>query len=110
MEVEPEVFRDLLGFSKHRAFLNYWYGVVVEEALQLEVEEEVRKTHRARCYADNEDLVEGAFVRLYGQTKTVLLEEFRLQSKIPKRRALSLTNMKEFTYWLWKRRLKILIT
>jgi hypothetical protein len=107
VEVEPETFRDLLGFTKYRAFLNYWYGVVVEEALQLEVEEEVRKTHRARCYADNEDLVEEAFVRLYGETRTALLEEFRRQSKIPRRRDLSLTNLKEFTYWLWKRRLHL---
>jgi len=107
VEVEPEVFRDLLGFSKHRAFLNYWYGVVVEEALQLAVEEEVRKTRRARGYADSEDLVEEAFVRLYGETQATLLEEFRRQGKIPRRRDLSLTNMKEFTYWLWKRRLRM---
>ena len=107
VEVEPEVFRDLLGFTKHRAHLNYWYGVVVEEALQLEVEEQVRKTHRARCYADSEDLVEGAFIRLYGETKTTLLEEFRLRAQIPPRRDLSLTDVKEFTYLLWKRRLRL---
>jgi len=106
-EVEPEVFRDLLGFSKHRAFLNYWYGVVVEEALQLVVEEEVRKVHRARCFADSEDLVEEAFVRLYGETRATLLEEFRPQAKLLQRQDLSLTNIKEFTYWLWKRRLSM---
>ena len=51
-------FRDLLGYNKYRGHLNYWYGVVVEEALQLAVEEEVRKQHRARGFSDSEELVE----------------------------------------------------
>ena len=38
-EVTSEVFRELIGVTKHRAYLNYWYGVVLEEALgQLRVE------------------------------------------------------------------------
>ena len=106
-KVEPELFRDLLGTNKYRAHLNYWYGVVVEEALQLAVEEEVRKRHLARCYADSEDLVEEAFSQLYGSTRSVLLEEFRLQAHIPRHRALSISDVKEFTYWAHKRRLKI---
>ena len=106
-EVEPEVFRDGLGSTKHRAFLNYWYGVVVEEALQLAVEEDVRKRHLARCYSDSEDLVEEAFTHLYGDTRTTLFEEFRRQDKIPSRRSLALTDLKEFTYWLFKRRLSL---
>ena len=105
--VEPAVFRDLLGVTKHRAFLNYWYGVVVEEALQLDVEEEVRKRHQARGYPDNEELIEEAFVHLYGETQPQLLQEFRQQEGIPRRRALSLTDVKEFTYWLWTRRLNL---
>ena len=106
-DVDPEEFKDLLGASKYRGYLNYWYGVVVEEALQLAVEEEVRKRHLARCYADSEDLVEEAFNHLYNKTRAVLLEEFRIYAHIPKRRALSLSDLKEFTYWLHKRRLNI---
>ncbi len=103
--VEPYTFRDSLGVTKYRAFLNYWYGVVVEEALQLDMEQDIRKAHRARCLPDSEDLIEGVFSSLYGEDRATLIEEFRHQAKIPKRRDLSLTNMKEFTYWLWKRRL-----
>ena len=105
--VQPEVFRDLLGINKYRAYLNFWYGVVVEEALQLSVEEDVRKRHIALCYADTEELVEGAFVHLYNATRAELLEEFRQQTHLPKSRHLSLSDVKEFTYWLHKRRLKI---
>ena len=105
--VPPELFQDLLGASKYRGHLNFWYGVVVEEALQLSAEEEVRKRHTARGYADTEELVEYAFTHLYGATRIDLLDEFRHEAGIPKRRGLSLTDVKSFTYWLHKLRLKM---
>ncbi|MCI0859428.1 MAG: hypothetical protein J4N81_11895, partial [Chloroflexi bacterium] len=74
LKEDAGAFRDLLGASKYRGYLNYWYGVVVEEALQLAVEDEVRKRHKARGYSDSEDLVEDAFTQLYGETRTALLE------------------------------------
>ena len=80
---------------------------MVEEALQLAVEEEVRKRHLALCYPDTEDLVEDAFNHLYGKPRSELLEEFRKYAHIPTRRALSLSDLKEFTYWLHKRRLNM---
>ncbi len=100
-------FRDFLGASKYRGYLNYWYGVVVEEALQLAVEDEVRKRHRARGYSDNEDLVEEAFTLLYGETRTALLEEFRRHAHIRRNRGLTLSDLKGFTYWLFKRRVNM---
>lgn len=106
-EIPPEVFRDLLGPSKYRAFLNYWYGVVVEEALQLAVEQDVRKRHRALCFPDSEDLVEEAFTHIYRASRTDLLVEFRDLAKLPPGGDLSLTNVKEFTYWLFKRRVRL---
>lgn len=106
-EVESTVFRDRLGSTKYRAFLNYWYGVVVEEALQLAVEEEVRKRHLASCYSDSEELVEEAFTHLYGATRATLLAEYRRREKIPPRRHLSLSDLKGFTYWLFQRRLHL---
>ena len=105
--VTPEIFRDLLGVNKYRGYLNFWYGVVVEEALQLTVEEEVRKRQIARCYPDTEDLVEDAFNHIYSESRTNLLEEFRRQTKISMRKALTLTDVKEFTYWLHKHRLNL---
>ena len=106
-EVTPEEFKERLGGNKHRAYLNYWYGVVVEEALQQAVEDDVRKRHRARCYPDHEDLVERAFTHLYGQTRAALLKEYRQAANLPQRAPLSLTDCKEFTYWLSKRRFNL---
>jgi hypothetical protein len=116
-DVTPEMFQELIGGTKHRGYLNYWYGVVMEEALQLATEEEVRKRHRARCYPDSEELVEEAFIHLYGKTRADLLEEFRQEAKknplcsFGENEAegfdLNLTDLKEFTYWLFKRRVKM---
>jgi hypothetical protein len=115
--VTPEVFRELIGVTKHGAYLNYWYGVVLEEALQLAVEQEVRKRHRARCYPDSEELVEQAFAHLYGKNRSDLLAEFLksprsapppiFETVDPEESALSLTELKEFTYWLFKHRVNV---
>ena len=106
-EVTPENFKELLGANKYSGYLNYCYGVVVEEALQLAVEEEVRKRHRARGYSDSEDLVEEAFALLYGDTKTALLDQFRKKELQHRRRSLTLANVKQFTYWLFKLRVNM---
>ena len=102
--IEDEEFRELLGVAKYRAYLNFHYGVVLEEALQLSAEETVRKRHLARGFSDSEDLVEEAFRHLYTRTRTELLEEFREEARQGKRQGLTLTDLKEFTYWLHKLR------
>lgn len=105
--VTPEDFREGLGGHKYRAWLNYWYGIVVEEALQQAVEEEVRKRQLARCYPDGEDLVEEAFAHLYGETRAVLLKAYRREAGIGQRAPLSLSDYKEFTYRLAQHRYKL---
>ena len=107
LQEDAQTFRDYLGAGKYRGHLNYWYGVVVEEALQLAVEDEVRKRHKARGYSDSEDLVEDAFTHLYGETRTALLEEFRRHAHIRRNRGLTLSDLKGFTYWLFKRRVQM---
>ena len=102
--MEEDDLRDLLGASKYRAYLNFHYGVVLEEALQLAAEESVRKRHLARGYSDSEELVEDAFRHLYTRSHADLLGEFRLAAKLGQREGLTLSDLKEFTYWLHKYR------
>ena len=105
--VAADEFRALLGASKHQGYLNYHYGIVLEEALQLAAEEYVRKRHTARGYFDSEELVEDAFRHLYNDSRGDLFQEFSRAAGteiIDGRRGLSLTGLKEFTYWLHKRR------
>ena len=105
--VDENQFRDYLGPSKYRAYMNFHYGVVLEEALQLVSEEEVRKRHLARAYPDTEELTEEAFDRLYGKSRTELFKVFQKETKKDRRRSLTLSDLNEFTYWLHKLRIKM---
>ena len=98
-------FRELIGANKYKAYLNYWYGVIVEEALQLAVEEEIRKSYASKGYLDNDSFVEEAFVILYGKNYSELIQEFRREFKLTRRKKMSLTDLKEFIYWLFKLRI-----
>ena len=102
--LDDDEIRDLMGVGKYRAYLNFHYGVVLEEALQLSAEEYTRKLHLAKGYSDSEDLVEDAFCHLYTLSRADLLDEFRAEAKLGKREGLTLHDLKEFTYWLHKRR------
>ena len=103
-EVGKDGLRELMGESKYRSILNFWYGVVVEEALQLAMEEKVRKERRAAGLPDSEEFSEEAFQRSYGDGRSALLRAFRKEVGYPQRRSTTLTELREFTYWLFKRR------
>ena len=105
--VDEEQFRDYLGPSKFRAHMNFRYGVVLEEVLQLVAEEEVRKLHFSRSYSDNDELTEEAYIHLYQKPRSELLKTFQKETKKDRRRNLTLSDLKEFTYWLHKRRINL---
>ena len=105
-ELTPDEFRRAIGAPKYRAHLNYLYGVTVEEALQLAVEEELEKERRAHVWA--KDAFETTvFQRIYGRGREELLAEFREERGLGMSATISLEELKEFTYWLFKFRLKM---
>lgn len=103
--LDEACFREIIGEAKHRAHLNYLYGVTVEEALQLAVEEEVLKERRSRVWGGREPLDEVVCQRIYGRDRQELLGEFRSQRRLPNGDSMSFQELKEFTYWLFKYRL-----
>jgi len=133
-EVDENDVERLLG-AKHRAHLNYVYGVRVEEALQLAVADEVHKERYGARLWENGHADDEVFHRLYGATRRELFAEFREESsqKAPEKKAkraqsegskgrgekngrraednghgvgeeISLADLTEFTYWLFRRR------
>ena len=106
-EVDSAQLQRLLGISKHRAYMNYWYGVVVEEALQLAVEEEVRKERRSNGRADSDEVEDIVFARLYKDAHDDLLRRFRQETGCEGTDTLTLAQLKGFTYWLFKHRVGI---
>ncbi len=101
----PE-FQNLIGLKKYRQLLNYFYGVTVEQALVQVVREEVRKERRANGWSYQRGEEDETFVRIYGNTEPELLSLFRREKSYPHSTATSLTELKEFTYWCFKLRLK----
>ena len=96
----------LIGDKKYRQYLNYFYGVTVEEALLLAVQEEIDKERRVQGLRSRSDAFEEAYRRIYNAAREALLDSFRRENGYPQNESTTLAELKEFTYWLFKYRLK----
>lgn len=107
LELTKEEFKDFIGEAKYQAYLNYVYGVLVEDALILSVTAEVRKERQNLGIERDENTLDKAYHRIYEAGQLTLLKCFRKERGYPQRNSMSLTELKEFKYWLFKYRLKI---
>ena len=57
-------------------------------------------------YSNESGIVNEVYQRIYGTTKGVLLKRFRKEKGYSHLKSISLSELKEFTYWLFKCRLK----
>ena len=96
--------KEILGVDKYRGYLNYYYGVTVEEGLQLAVELEVQKRRLSNGLQGAGDCSEDAFLKIYGSPRRALLEAFRRSRGYAPSRTMSMSESKELTYWLFKYR------
>jgi hypothetical protein len=105
LELDAAEVKDLIGEQKYKHYLNYFYGVTVEEALLLAVQEAIDKEKwvqgLGKTHANDE-----AYQRIYNNNKDELLKQFRQEKHHSQRQSTTLDEMKEFTYWLFKYRLK----
>jgi hypothetical protein len=106
MELSTEEFKERIGEAKYRQHLNHYYGITVEEALQTAVDEEIRKERWSSGYYRDKDNVHEVFRRVYGQNRTTMLKRFRKEKGYPDKKSIKLNELKEFSYWLFKYRLK----
>ncbi len=107
VSLSAERFRELIGEAKYLHYLNYFYGVVTEEALVLAIEEEIRKEKRASGLAREMEATTEAYRRIYDSSRGVMLRTFRKEQNHPQLKSIDLTELKEFAYWRFKLRLKI---
>ena len=103
-ELEPEEFKRAIGDAKHRAHLNFLYGVAAEEALQLCVEEELLKECSSGAWSQTESPEQTVFERIYGLGCDELLAAFREERALPASDEISYSDLRAFTYWLFKYR------
>lgn len=106
LDMEDEEFERRLGAAKYSAHLNYLYGVLVEEALQLHVEEEIQKAAYARAYGLDPREDESMYERVYAKPQRELLAQYYEETGRLHISEMTYAEMKEFTYWLFKLRLR----
>jgi hypothetical protein len=103
--VDRETFCRSIGPDKYRNYLNYFYGVTIEEALLLATEEELLKAD-AGVFGRDSRAAEDAYQHLYGASVRRLRGEFSAERGLDARQPLAFDEYKEFTYWLFKRRVR----
>ncbi len=104
--IKEDRIKDLLGVDKYRGYLNYYYGLVVERAIQLASELEVEKRKASNGVVDSSDNADEAFARIYRASELDMLALFHEETGFKSKRYVSLNDSKEFTYWLFKYRMK----
>ncbi|MBI4266757.1 MAG: hypothetical protein HY668_00105 [Chloroflexi bacterium] len=95
----------LIGTGKYRQYLNYFYGVTVETALLLTTQDEVYKERWTLGFGREGEVSDEAYRRIYDATRAELLKQFRREKGYAPAHSTTLTEMQEFTYWLFKYRL-----
>ena len=103
---ENSRFKELIGVDKYRGYLNYFYGVTVEEALQIASEKEVHKRHLSNGNQYQNDFWDEALSRIYRESPCVLLLQFRDDKGYLDNEELTMEQSTEFNYWLFKYRMR----
>ena len=106
LELDNNRMRQLMGNAKYQAYLNYLYGVVVEDSLIQYVEDEVQKEQQASVFLKKGNIFEEACNRIYGIGRSELQEHFQTEMGEQCTGFSTVEKEKEFTYWRFKYRLK----
>lgn len=106
LELPAGEVKKLIGESKYAQYLSYFYGVTVEDALLLAIQEEIDKERRVRGFRSQNESTDETYQRIYTATREDLLKLFRQEKHYARLNSITITELKEFTYWLFKYRLK----
>jgi hypothetical protein len=106
LNLTADEVKEYIGAGKYVQYLNYFYGVVIEGALLLAVQEDVDKERLVLSLRTRHESDDEAFRRIYDVTRPELLKIFRQEKGYSQEEALKLSALKEFTYWSFKYRLK----
>ena len=103
--ISDDEFREIIGSAKYHAHLNYVYGVTIEKFIVLAVDEEIQKERQCHIFSDKNEAVEDSYQRVYGISQEKLLRRFREEKGYAQTKKIGISELQEFTYWLFKYRL-----
>ncbi len=104
LNLSPSEVKELIGNSKYRQHLSYFYGITVEGALLLAVQDEVHKEKWILGYRNEHEVTNEAYQRIYGVTEVELLKHFRIERSYSQLGSATLAELNEYIYWLFKYR------
>jgi hypothetical protein len=81
LDLKAGEFKELIGGWKYQQYLNFFYGITLEEVLLQVAEEEVRKERSFNC-GNEESIAEEAHRRIYGYTQHELLNMFQTGKRL----------------------------
>ncbi|MQF86380.1 MAG: hypothetical protein FI734_02810 [SAR202 cluster bacterium] len=100
-------FKSALGTEKYRAYLNYFYGVVVEEMLWSVAHDEAEKARMVNGIQHSIGIEDEVAHRLYHANLKKLASQFQREKGHGRSMKFTLSQYQEFVYWLFKKRLLI---
>jgi len=106
LQITMEQTQELMGEQRLGQHLNFFYGIVAEDALMQAVEEEVRKEAQGLNALNEAEIIDESYRRVYETTQRTLLRQFRKALNYTASRSMTLKQLKEFSYWRFKYRLK----
>ena len=98
-------FKKAIGFEKYTGHLNYFYGIVIEECLLYAVEEEIHKERHSNGLTSYSNITSQAYKKIYGYPEKTMINQFQKLNFGEIRENREITEIKEFTYWLFKLRI-----
>ena len=102
-----ETLRTALGSVKYNQYLNYFYGIILEEILIFATEDEVQKMYTSNGFRNVAKETDIAFSRLYGANERTLLDRYCAElGQGPIKGYMTVIQKQEFTYWLFKLRMR----
>lgn len=102
---DEEAFARAIGPQKHRAHLNFQYGVVVEETLLLAAELDLVKARTVDGPRDQPADIR-AYDHVYGKPLTELMTLYRSETSLPLSATVRQHEWQAFTYWCSKYRFR----
>ena len=106
IELSKDEFKNMAGDTKYQAYLNYFYGILVEQFLVLAVTEETRKGRGILGLNNDDGIADEVYQCIYRATQEELLKHFRKERHYRQCRSIDLSELNEFIYWLFKQRMK----
>ena len=98
-------FKQAIGFEKYTGHLNYFYGIIIEECLLYKVEEELQKERYSNGLTNYKNVTSDSYKKIYGYSEKTLINQFQKINYGETRDIREVTELKEFTYWLFKLRI-----